>query len=349
MKNIRNIRHEETSGICGDLPAAAPLTQSEAERIKARTLNLISPRRRKPRRFAVAAAAIVCMFALIACSAEVFHWNYRFSALLNLDNEQKIYAEKNLLAQNLENPISAECSGLKITLRQTVTDGNLCYLIFDAELPENWAYLAEGAPIFGNTLCHGLTEIATGSLSFPQDMSTDSNLVSLYAVGYMEEESAEEDLPFTIVFEDFYYRTISSTETVKGLWSISGTISRKDVSLRNTVDIPYSIASESGAAETGRIVSYSLTPLTLTLKNVPDRTDPENSLFYNNCEIAIRYRNGSEISVNSVNAQFDRMGGYLDRENNEQVNYHTVCLDQLINVEEVSEIVYNGITIPVKE
>ncbi len=350
MKNIRNIRHEETLGSCGDLPEAAPLTERESDRIKARTLTLITPRRSKPKRIASIVAAIICMFALIACSAEVFHWNYRLSVLLNLGDEQKTYAEKNQLTQNIEKTVSAENNGIKISLRQVIADENLCYLIFDAELPENWAYLAEDADIVDELLLDGLTYCAKPqTLTLPQDMSTESNAVSFYVVGLFEEDSPEKNIPVSVVFRNFTYRTISEVVTTEGLWNLSCEVNKNGKSLNGAVDIPYETPTENGTMETGKIISYSLSPLSLTLEYVPNRPDAEASCFVYDSTISIRYKNGEELSAKSTNVETDNMGGYYDQERDQDVNYLTLCLDQLINIEEVSEIVYNSSVIPVNQ
>ncbi|MBR4078686.1 MAG: DUF4179 domain-containing protein [Christensenellaceae bacterium] len=348
MKNIKNIRHEETIGACGELPDSAPMTKQETARIKAKALGLIATRKHKPKRFASIVAAVICMFTLIACSAEVFNWNYRLSALLNISSEQKKYAETKHLTQNIEKPVSAEDSGIKISLQQVISDENLCYLVFNAELPEKSAYLAEGADIVNELQLEGLTYCANPqTLSLPYDMSPESNIVSFYVVGLFEENSPEKDIPVSIHFKDFTYRTISSCVTTSGKWGLSFTVNKNGDSLNGAVDIPYNAIAENGDTETGRIISYSLSPLSLTLEYIPDRPDPEASCFVYDSAISIRYRNGEEVNVRSIQVETDNMGGYYDKKRNAEVNYLTLCLNQLINIEEVSEIIYNDSVIPI--
>ena len=348
MKNIRNIRNDETVGICGELPDPAPITEQESDRIKAKTLGLITPRRSKPRRFVSIAAAVICMFTLIACSAEVFQWYYRLSAVLNLNDNEKAYAEKKKMTTNVSDAPFSECDGVKISLRQVVADGRLCYLIFDAELPEKHVYLAEGAPIFENFKIQGLSYCANPrTLTLPQDASAESNKVSMYVVGFFEDDAPNNNIPVTVAMSSLTYRTYSRVETIEGIWNISFKVDKNREHLEGKTDIQYEVPTQDGATETGRITGYSLSPLSLTLEYIPDRPDGESSSFVEPHPISLRLKNGEDIPVEFIDAELNRITGHYDKSIGKDVWLHEIVINRMIDIDQVSEIVFNGSVIPV--
>jgi len=349
MKNIRNIRHEETFGVCGELPEVSPLTDEETRRIKASVLKKITPYRRASHWVVSAAVVLVCLFTLIACSAELFQWNYRLSAILNLNDEQKTYAEKNQLVQNIEKASSAEQNGVKISLRQALADESVCYLIFDIALPENQVYLAKDAPIVEHFRIYGLSTFADPkTLTLPQDMSADNNTVSMYIAGFFEKDTYGRNIPVSVSFENLTYRTISETVKVEGKWDLSCTVNNNETEfLQSSINIPYEISAPEHETQTGTVTAFQITPLSLTLEYIWDNPDDEtHDLFYSNpyddFSLVIRYKNGEEVSLNSIDPEMNYI--YSTGESRNLI----ICLDHLIDLQGIEEIVYNSITIPIE-
>ena len=350
--DLREIRKEETTGTVGEIITAEKGSAEEEAALKNRVWEEMrknsAPAGRKRRRFAMIAAALLCVLGLAACSAAVFHWNGRLAEKLNLGEDEKKYAEKVGVAQMVKDSADT-CNGVTVTLRQTLATEDLCYLVFDVELPDQQVYFADGAPIVKEVEADGLEGWSQPmTLSNHEQMTSDGNVLSMYMVGYFGENDKDE-LPLQIFLEDITYRTISDVITVKGAWELECTVEKNTEKLEGEVDLPCTLPTDDGGTDQKQIIGYALTPLEVQILFHADY-DEELPWAPEQMTLAIYDKNGERIDIDcKVNLELNYLQGWKDPDGLGYIHSYRICLDHLIDVDQVAAVEFCGTMINVQQ
>jgi len=349
--DLREIREEETKGIGGELIAPAEDAAEKEAALKESVLGEIrrktAPAAGKRRRLAMIAAAMVCVFGLAACSAAVFHWNENLAEKLNLGAKEKEYAEKAGVAQTVKDSADT-CSGVTVTLRQTLATEDLCYLVFDVSLPDSQVYFADGAPIVREVDADGLEGWSQPmTLSNHEHMTADGNVLSMYMVGYFGENDKEE-LPLRVLLQDITYRTISEVITVKGAWELECTVEKNAEKLEGKADLPCALPGYDGKTEQKQIIGYELTPLEAQILFHGDH-DEELPCALEEMTLAIYYQDGTRIDIDCAeNLELNYLQGWRDPDGPGYIHSYRICMDHLIDVKQVVAMEFCGTMIDVQ-
>lgn len=338
--HLRNITDREAEPL-----SPSPMTEEETARIKNKVFEAISTEkvpRRKRKLFPMIAAAMLCVMLFAACTAAVLHWNDNFSEKLNLGKEEKAYAEKTGIAQSV-GEITDSCSGVTLRLRQALATENLCYLIIDAEFPDQQIYFAEGASIVDELMLSGLN-FTTGpiTLSTSKDMTVENNVLSMYLIGYYEDPTQEE-IPVKVSFKNLTYRTVSEVRTVEGLWTLECTVKKNTEKRTGTVDLPCQLPMTDRAPVSRTVTGYTLTPLEATFDldlKFDDEFDMEN------VTLKLYYKNGESAEVDCrSNLDHHVLTGNQDPISKKYRYTYRICLDRLIQTEEIAAMEFCGTVI----
>ena len=350
--DMREIWEEETRGACGELVKPEAATEEENQRLRERVLGEMRGRNAafcgKKRRFPVIAAAAACLFVLAACSAAaVFHWNGRLAKNLNLGEAEKTYAEKTGVAQTLEES-SDTCSGVNVSLKQALATEDLCYLIFDVELPDSPAYFAEGAPIVLKVDADGLEGWSQPmTLSNHEDMSTEKNVLSMYMVGYFPED-AKERIPIRIRFKDMVYRTMYGPTTVRGTWELDCTLEKNTEKIGGETELLCDLPVHGGGTESRTLTEYKLTPLEAIFR-FRTEFDDETAWALEDLTLTVYYKNGESVDIDcGANLELNHLKGWKDPDRLGYIFSYEICMDRIIDVEQVAALEFCGTMINVQ-
>ncbi|MBR4079539.1 MAG: DUF4179 domain-containing protein [Christensenellaceae bacterium] len=345
--DMKEIKDDETRGIDGELVKPAELTPEETLRIKNRVMQEIQKKEKhrtpKKRRGLAIAAAIMCLFVLVSCSAAIFHWNSKLSQILNMTEQDKTYAEKNNIAQIFEKSTDSY-NGVTITLNQALVADNLCYLIFDVEVPDKQVYFADGAPITEHIEISGLQRYSGPyTLSNHKSMTSDGNKLSMYVIGFYDETESTK-IPIRISFKDITYRTISEVITIDGIWTLDCVVNRTSEVLSGKTNISCEITGKNQQSEPGTITGYKISPFSVEIDFTPDcgyyfpgdinGIEPDLSLV-------LVYKNGDTHSVNIEAFEYLITGQYDSSNNTENMTWE-FCTDRLIELDDLQAIEFCG-------